>query len=185
MAEIKVKKIDWLRLVAAALLVCAVMLGLFYLHSGKVTEVIEALTAEEKYPNTIWLIEFVSSVIPILAVVIVMNIMYGDKKSYVPVYTQIEKLVVSIFLTLFVFGPLLAYAFYRSRGGEQIDAETGEAIKTIWQKNYMWFFSQILPLLILISYHWIRIGSEKRELAEKVAEVTQSEAEETPAEEEK
>ena len=70
MAEIKAKKIDWLRLIATALLLCAVTFGLFYLHSGKVAEVIEALTAEEKYPNTIWLIEFTSSAIPILAAVI-------------------------------------------------------------------------------------------------------------------
>lgn len=188
MAEIKAKKIDWLRLIATALLLCAVTFGLFYLHSGKVAEVIEALTAEEKYPNTIWLIEFTSSAVPILAAVILMNIMYSDKKSYVPVYTQIEKLVVSIVLVLFVFGALLGYVFYRSRGGEIVDAETGEAIKTLWDKTYMWFFAQILPLLILVSYHLIRIGSEKNELAEmatRAAEVEETVVEETVAEEEK
>ena len=186
MAEIKAKKIDWLRLIATTLLLCAVTFGLFYLHSGKVAEVIEALTAEEKYPNTIWLIEFTSSAIPILAAVILMNIMYSDKKSYVPVYTQIEKLVVSIVLVLFVFGALLGYVFYRSRGGEIVDAETGEAIKTLWDKTYMWFFAQILPLLILVSYHLIRIGSEKNELAEmaaREAEVEETVVEETVVEE--
>lgn len=148
------------------------MFGLFYLHSGKVAEIIASLTEEEKYPNTIWLIEFLSAAIPILAAVIVMNIMYSDKKSYVPVYTQREKLVVSVVLAVFILGALLAYVFYQSRGGDITDEETGEVIKSLWNRTYMWFFAQILPMLILISYHATRIVTEKRELveAEKASE---------------
>lgn len=172
MAELKTRKFDWLRTISTALLLCAIVFGLFYLHSGKVAEIIASLTEEEKYPNTIWLIEFLSAAIPILAAVIVMNIMYSDKKSYVPVYTQREKLVVSVVLAVFILGALLAYVFYQSRGGDITDEETGEVIKSLWNRTYMWFFAQILPMLILISYHATRIVTEKRELveAEKASE---------------
>ena len=169
MAELKTKKFDWLRTVSTALLLCAIVFGLFYLHSGKVAEVVASLTEEEKYPNTIWLIEFLSAAIPIFVAVIIMNIMYSDKKSYVPIYTQREKLVVSVTLAVFIFGVLLAYVFYQSRGGEVTDPASGEVIKTLWDRTYMWFFAQILPILILVSYHAARIGTEKREVAEAEA----------------
>ncbi len=181
MAENKIRKFDWLRAISTALLVCAIVFGLFYIHSGKVADVIAFLEAElntdkaTKYPNTIWLIEFVSAAVPIFAAVIVMNIMYCDKKSYVPVYTQREKLVVSVTLAVFIFGALLAYVFYQSRSGEITDPETGEVIKTLWDRTYMWFFAQILPMIMLISYHSVRIGTEKRELLETESAVVTDE----------
>lgn len=177
MAENKIRRFDWLRAISTALLLCAIVFGLFYLHSGKVAEVIASLTEEEKYPNTIWLIEFVSAAVPILVAVIVMNIMYCDKKSYVPIYTQREKLLVSVTLAVFVFGALLAYVFYQSRGGDVTDPETGEVIKTLWNRTYMWFFAQILPIIILISYHAMRIGTEKREILESEAIIEETESE--------
>lgn len=166
MTKKKIKKFDWLRFISTALLLCAVTFGLFYIHSGKVAEIIASLTAEEKYPNSIWLIEFVSTALPVLVAVILMNILYCDKNSYVPVYTQREKLWASVILAAFIFGALLAYVFYQSRGGEVTDSETGEVIKTLWDRTYMWFFAQVLPMIILISYHSMRISTEKRELLE-------------------
>ncbi len=185
MTEKKIKKFDWLRFISTALLLCAVTFGLFYLHSGKVAEMIASLAAEEKYPNSIWLIEFVSTAMPVLVAVIVMNILYCDKKSYVPVYTQREKLWVSVILAAFIFGALLAYVFYQSRGGEITDSETGEVIKTLWDRTYMWFFAQVLPMIILISYHSIRISTEKREIleAEELAEKTEDDEESAVTEE--
>ena len=177
MAENNTKKYDWLRIISTALLICALIFGLFYLHSGKVADIIESLTEEEKYPNTIWLIEFVSTALPILVIVIAMGISYSDKKSYVPVYTQKEKLLVSVIIAIFTFGVLLGYVLYQSRGGETTDAETGDVIKTLWDRTYMWFFAQILPMLILITYHSMRISAEKRELAE--AEEAEKRAEES------
>ena len=163
----KKNRFDYLRAIAAALLLCALVFALYYIHSTTVSDIIAKLTEEDKYPNSIWFIEFLSSAIPIIAVIIVMNIMYSDKKSYVPIYTQIEKLAVTLFLTAFIFIALLSYVLYKSRGGDVVDPETEEVVKSLWNNTYMWFFAQVLPMMILIYYHVARIGAEKREVAEE------------------
>ena len=163
----KKNRFDYLRAIAAALLLCALVFALYYIHSTTVSDIIAKLTEEDKYPNSIWFIEFLSSAIPIIAVIIVMNIMYSDKKSYVPIYTQIEKLAVTLFLTAFIFIALLSYDLYKSRGGDVVDPETEEVVKSLWNNTYMWFFAQVLPMMILIYYHVARIGAEKREVAEE------------------
>ena len=186
----KQKKIDWLRLVSTTLLVCAITFALFYLHSGKIFDVIEQLESEvvnkePKYPNAVWLFKFLSNIIPIVFAVIVVNLMYSEKaQAYVPIYTQLEKLIVFSVLAVFIYGGLLTYTLYRSQGGSVTDPETGELIMTLWDKSYVWFFTQMLPLFIVISYHIVRIRAEKKELTDaiEISEETESDGE-TEAEE--
>ena len=85
---------------------------------------------------------------------------YRDKQKYVPVYTQREKLYVSIILAVLTVVTLL-FVFIDDG---KVDANDG--ILSLLEKTYMWFAAQIIPLSVLIAYHSIRSESEKRELEE-------------------
>jgi hypothetical protein len=50
----------------------------------------------------------------------------------------------------------------------KVDAKDG--VVSLLEKTYTWFAAQILPLSVLIAYHSIRSGSERRELEEAGAE---------------
>ena len=75
--------------------------------------------------------------------------------------TQREKLIISLVVALFTFAGLMVYVIMQGDGA--VDAESGEAVKSMWEENAVWFFAQIIPFIILISYHAIRAESEEKE----------------------
>ena len=162
MAELKKYKYDWFKIIICAVALCVLMVLMFNVYKGDVADNIKELTAENKTPNLVWLIEHVSAAMPVFMVAVVLSIFYFEKSKYVPVVTQREKLIVCLTVAVFTFVGLLGYVLMNS--GEQIDPESGEKIKTLWDNTAVWFFAQILPFIILISYHVIRAQSEAKEL---------------------
>lgn len=161
------KKIDWLRMVLCAAVLFLVLGLLFSFYEGKGADIISELSADGKSPNLVWLAEHIFAAIPVLMLIIISELFFLDKSRYVPIYTQVEKLVIFSAAAIFTYGILLVGVIAASP--ETIDPETGEAIKTLWDRTNSWFFAQILPFLIVISYHAIRIGTEKAELFESAS----------------
>ena len=176
------KKIDWLRMVLCAAVLCLVVVILFSFYESKGLELISDLSADGKSPNLVWLAEHAFAAIPVFVLVLVSELFFLEKRRYVPVYTQVEKLVAFSAAALFTYGIVLFSVIAASP--EAIDPETGEAIKTLWDRTNSWFFAQILPFLIVISYHVIRIGSERAELCVPPSEESEDDDAEKEAEEE-
>ena len=153
------KKIDWLRMILCAMVLCVVAVACLMFYQGRGTEIIEELSSDDKRPNLLWLAENAFAIMPVILMIGVCELFYIGKKNDVLVYTQVEKLVVFGTVAFFIFFMMLPCI--RMASTEAVDPATGEAIKTLWDKTYTWFFSQILPLLIIICYHVVRIGSEK------------------------
>jgi hypothetical protein len=94
---------------------------------------------------------------------------YFDKSQYVPVNTQREKAYICLFVALFTFFIMLPYVIAMSGGfviEKTVQNELGddETVKTLLGNTATWFAAQIIPFAIIISYHFIRISSEKKEL---------------------
>ncbi len=176
------KKIDWIRMVVCTAVLFLVLGMLFSFYEGKGADIISELSADGKSPNLVWLAEHVFAAIPVLVLIIISELFFLDKSRYVPIYTQVEKLVIFSAAAIFTYGILLVGVIAASP--ETIDPETGEAIKTLWDRTNSWFFAQILPFLIVISYHVIRIGTEKAELCAAPSEESGDDDSETEAEEE-
>ena len=163
MAEIKNKaKIDWLRVGLCAAALCALAVIFLGFYEGQGAEIIADLSSDDKNPHLLWLAEHLFAGIPVLVMVIVAELFYINKKNCFPVYTQMEKLMAFGAVAAFIYLVMLPFAFFTAGSGEELLAD--EAVKSYWDKTYKWFFAQIIPLLIVISYHAIRMNSEKAEI---------------------
>ena len=157
---IPARKYDYYRMSICALIVCLVMIGMFALNNEVFSSYIAELEEKKDSPNMLWLVEHFAAAIPTLAAVIAMCIVYRDKQKYVPIYTQREKLYISLILTAMT-AMMLVYVIVTDG---KVDSNDG--VLTLFEKTYTWFAAQIIPLSVLIAYHSIRSGSEKRELEE-------------------
>ena len=155
--------IDVIRLLICAALAIAMMIIMFNIYNDNVAEIIKKLQEKKDHENTIWFIQNVAAAIPVYASVIIMCIVYGNKEKYVPVQTQKEKLYVAIILACFTF---MMFLFVQTTDG---DIVRGDGVDSLLEKTATWFVAQILPLAVVISYHAVRMGSEKRELEEAEA----------------
>lgn len=161
MAGLKKYKYDWFKIGLCAVALCVLMVLMFNAYSKDVLDLISELSEDGKSPNRVWLVENLFPAIPVLVVAIVLTIFYADKQKYIPVATQREKLIISLVVALFTFAGLMVYVIMQGDGA--VDAESGEAVKSMWEENAVWFFAQIIPFIILISYHAIRAESEEKE----------------------
>ena len=130
MAELKKYKYDWFKIIICAVALCVLMVLMFNVYKGDVADNIKELTAENKTPNLVWLIEHVSAAMPVFMVAVVLSIFYFEKSKYVPVVTQREKLIVCLTVAVFTFVGLLGYVLMNS--GEQIDPERAAQLKKMY-----------------------------------------------------
>lgn len=169
MAELKAFKYDWFKIGVCAVGLCALMVLMFHTYSTSVADLVKELSADGKSPNRVWLLENISAAIPVFVVAVALTVFYADKSKYVPVATQREKLIISLIVAAFTFIGILSYVLMNE--GETVDPESGKAIQTLWERTAVWFFAQIIPFIVLVSYHAIRAESEEKEiLAAKEAE---------------
>lgn len=159
----KKPQIDLFRLLLCAALAAVIMIIMFNIYNNNIAETIKELQEKKDHDNTIWFIQHVGASIPTYASIIIMCIVYSDKKKYVPVQTQKEKLYISIILAGVTF---LMFLYVKIIDG---DIVRGDGVDSLLEKTVTWFVAQILPLSVVISYHAVRMGTEKRELEEAVA----------------
>lgn len=164
MEKNKVKWIDILRVVLCALAVCAMLAAILNWYCNDVPQVIEKLQEEGRMTNTIWLVRYGSVLPPVIAVAVIITLFYCKKSSCVPVRTQKEKAYISLIAAIFTFGVMLPYVIHSSQGWDLPVPEGEEDIVSLLEKTVIWFCAQVIPFLVLISYHFARAESEKREL---------------------
>ena len=168
MSGTKKYKYDWFKIMLCAIALGALMVLAFNAYSTDILDTVASLSEDEKSPNLIWVIENLSMVMPGIVFASVLTLFYADKQKYIPVVTQREKLIVALIVAAVVFIGILGYVLVNS--GEQVDPESGEVIKSLWDKTAVLFLSQILPFIIIISYHAIRAESEEKELPSESSE---------------
>ena len=153
----KTKKIYWIRMILCSLSLCSV-LALFYgLYVGKILDFMTYLI-EKEMPNVAWVVENLFAVLPAFLILITIEGFYLNKNKCVQIWTHLEKLVALMLGAVVVFGVLLPVAF-NSTPVEIITDDVTE-LKTLWDRTYEWFFAQIIPFLILLSYHILRIVTD-------------------------
>ena len=154
---------DYFRIAICAALVSAVMIIMFSLNNDQFADLISKIKEKKDSPNLLWLVQHITAAIPTLAATITMCIVYRDKRRYVPIYTQKEKMYISLIL---VAVTVMMFIYVAVSDGK-VDAKDG--VQTLLEKTATWFAAQIIPLTVLVSYHAIRSGSEARELEEAEA----------------
>ena len=164
MAEQKKVRHDSFRITMWIVVACIVVADAFYTHCRIVPRIVEKLTEKGDYKNVIWIVEHLTLVIPVPLVAAVISIFYSNKKTCVPVHSRKERVFIAWMVAIFVFVVILGFVLLNKDKamGEAVD----EKVKTLWDISAEWFFMQIIPFAVLISYHSIRVDGEERELSE-------------------
>lgn len=170
MANLKIRKVDSFKVTVFSAVLCILMIVILYWYANGLQETFADLKEIGKLPNVIWLVKHLAYVIPGVAVAVVLTLFYSNKEKYVPVVVQKEKFYITLIVAAFTYLVMLPYVIISSKMGESIDPETGEAITTLLDITVNWFFVQIIPFIILVSYHAIRRGTEEEELKRELAE---------------
>lgn len=158
-----IRKYDYFKIAICAAVACAVMLIMYALNNSVIYDGLVKLEESKESPNLLWLAKHLAAAAPTLAAVLAMCVVYSNKEKYVPIYTQKEKLFVSLILAAMTVMMLI---FVIITDGK-VDSKDG--VLTLFEKTYTWFAAQIIPLSVLIAYHSIRSGTERRELEESGA----------------
>ena len=159
MAEQKKVRHDSFRITMCIVVACIVVADAFYTHCRIVPRIVEKLTEKGDYKNVIWIVEHLTLFIPVPLVAAVISIFYSNKKTCVPVHSRKERVFIAWMVAVFVYVFVLGYVLLNK-------GETAEEIKSLWDVGAEWFFMQIIPFAVLISYHSIRVDGEERELSE-------------------
>ena len=160
------KKPDKSRIAIFSGVLCILSMILLHLYANQVQDFIVKVNEKKNMPNVTWLLDHVTILLPVLILAVMLTVIYSNKDKYIPVITQREKTYITLFTALFTYLVMLPYVYFKSKNGEAVDAEEIEAVETLWDITYKWFFVQVIPFMILISYHATRAGSEAREIAE-------------------
>ncbi|MBQ8408277.1 MAG: hypothetical protein IJY39_05375 [Clostridia bacterium] len=168
MAELKTRKLDKSKIAFCTMVLCVASIILLYLYANQLQEFIVKLNelGENKIPNVIWVINHLSVALPVIVLAVILTAFYSKKEAYVPVTSQKEQFYISLFTALFTYGVMLTYVLIKSKNGEVPEGEEIEEVKSLWDITYKWFFVQVIPFVIMISYHAVRADSESKELAE-------------------
>ena len=164
------KKPDKSRIAIFSGLLCIMSMILLHLYANQVQEFIVKVNEKKNMPNVTWLLDHVTILLPVCILAVMLTVIYYNKDKYIPVVTQREKMYIALFTALFTYLVMLPYVYFKSKNGENVETEEIEVVETLWDITYKWFFVQVIPFMILISYHATRAGSEARELAESEAE---------------
>ena len=160
MANTKKYDYDWFKIILCAAALSILMILMFNAYTGDIADLVKELSADGKSPNRVWLVKNLSAIVPVFILAGVLSIFYYGKDKYVPIYWQKEKMIVFSLVAAFTFVGILGYVLLNS--GEKFDPDTGVRINTLWDKSAIWFFAQIVPFVVVISYHAIRAESEEK-----------------------
>ncbi len=155
-----------LKLVVCIFTLCLVMCVLLSTYNSTVPEKLAELEAEGDMDNVIWVVTYASLVPPVIIVAIILTGFYSNKEKYVLVETQRKKALISGIVAGFTYVILLGYTLLSSPEWNLPISERENSEVTIFENTSSWFFAQIIPFAILVSYHLVRASSEKKELLE-------------------
>ena len=156
-------KHDLFKIILSIGISCVLMVICFSFYCEKLPEIVQKLNEKGDYANVIWLVEHVVAAIPVFFVALTICLFYSNREKYVAVHSRKEQLFISCVVAAFVYVAMLGCVLLQK--GE-IVVEGTEEVKTLWDIGAMWFFAQIIPFLVLIGYHSVRVESEEKELLE-------------------
>jgi cytochrome bd-type quinol oxidase subunit 2 len=161
--------LDIFKLSVCAIALCIIMGLMLGMYNSVVPEKLAEYEKEGDMDNVAWVVRYGSVVPPVIIVAIIMMCFYHNKSQYVLVNTQREKAYICLIVAAFTFFVMLPYVIAMSGGfviEQTVQNELGEdqTVKTLIGNTASWFAAQIIPFAIIISYHFIRISSEKKEL---------------------
>ena len=164
----KKKKLDISRIAFCTLILCVAAIALLAIYANQVQDLLVKISekGEGKVPNLIWFLERIALGAPVIILCGILTALYSNRENYVPVKSQREMFWVSVLTAVFTYAVMMTFVKLRSRGVEVPEGEELEEIKTLWDITYKWFFVQVIPFLIMITYHGVRADSEEKELKE-------------------
>ncbi len=145
---------------------CCILMGIMLsLYQNNVPDALAEYEEKGKMEQTAWLVSYGSLLPPVIIIAIVITVAYSFGSPYVPVRTQYDKaLIVGI---TFAFTYLVLFtSTLLSSPGWNLPTPEAEEVKSAFEICAPWFFAQIVPFIILLSYHLVRASSEKKELCE-------------------
>lgn len=163
-----------IKIVVFALLLCGVMCLSLKWYLESVSATLEYLEEEER-PNTLWLVQYGSVLLPVVSVAVLLTVAYRIGNGYIPVKTQRDKAIISSLVCVFTYAYLFVKVCELSQGWNLPPAEGAEDVKSVLERSIIWFCVQALSFLIMISYHVIRASSEKNGLSEHTADGSEDE----------
>lgn len=152
------------KLIICATVLCLAMGIMLVLYNATVPDALEYFDKEGKMEHTAWLVKYGSYLPPVIAIAGLLTSMYSFG-VYVPVKTQKHKAAIITIVFLFTYTALLGYTMVKSPDWLH-NLQTGSENATMFSDCAGWFFAQIIPFIIVFSYHIIRASSEKKELEE-------------------
>ena len=169
MKENKKISLDMFKLCVCAIALCIIMGLMLGTYNAVVPDKLAEYEEQGDMDNVAWIVRYGSVAIPVIIVAIILTFFYRNKSQYVPVNTQTEKAYICLVVSLFTFFVMLPYVIAMSGGfvvEQTVQNELGEdqTVKTLLGNTASWFAAQIIPLVIITSYHFIRVSSEKKEL---------------------
>lgn len=154
------------KMILCAITLCIVMAIMLAIYNGTVPAKLAEYEAEKNMEHTAWLVHYGSYVPPVIVIAVVLTCFYSYGATYEPVITQKRKAIIVGIVFAFTYLVLFTYALLSSPGWNLPAAEGEEEIKTMFENCAGWFFAQLIPFMILLSYHLVRASSEKKELLE-------------------
>lgn len=152
------------KLIICAIALCIIMGIMLAIYNSTVPDILAGFEEEGDMEHTAWLVRYGSYVPPVIVIAVILTCFYSIGGAYVPVKTQKQKAIIVGVVFAFTYVVLFTYAWLTSPGWNLPVAEGEEEIKTMFENCAGWFFAQLIPFMILLSYHLIRASSEKKEL---------------------
>ena len=153
-----------LRLIACAVLLCIAMSAMLAIYNSLIPKTLLGFEEKGNMENTAWLVKYASYLPPVIVLALIVSAIYFKKEDYIPVTTQKHKAIAVGVAFVFTYAVLFSYALLTSPGWNAPIVEGEERIATLFENTVGWFFAQIVPFCILLSYHLVRASSEKKEL---------------------
>ena len=148
-------------------IVCCILMGVMLaMYKGIIPDALAEYEEKGKMEHTMWLVRYASLLPPVIVIAVLLTVAYSFRSQYVQVMTQRHKAIIVGVTFAFTYLILFTAMLLSSPGWNLPTPETEEEVKTAFEICAPWFFAQIIPFIILLSYHLVRASSEKKELCE-------------------
>ena len=167
------KKLNILRTVICAVILCALMWSLMYGYADGleiITEKLEEINPDKTgdMDNTLWLIEHIMFIIPVCILLVFQLVLYAIWKERDASVLHRECFISLLVAFLFTYAILLpAVIIYSKQAPVQIDEETGKELPTLIIKTGEWFIWQFIIFLAPLLYRKVAADTAKNSTEEE------------------
>lgn len=159
------------RVILLSVLMSLLVAATLYLHHTVLDQYHTYLLGEEK-KTTAWIELQLSYMLPFITVALFQYFVYhaDDRQDGI---LRREMAWEILLVALLTYAVLMPYVIHMSRTLHEAAIEAGEEIKqtaagvdsTLWMEVHDWFIRFSVPLMLLVTYHFVRADREAREAA--------------------